>query len=168
MNLVGYKNAESWSARLADWDARRRHEARRELVSMGTAALPVLAKQLSARDWHVRWEAARALGEIGDPAAAVLLVEALQDDDTGVRWAAMGSLIQLERGALRPLLESLTRDFYSARLREGVHHVLHVLLSRGKLTEIEKEVFYALEGAAPGVQAAWAANRALMERGTSS
>ncbi len=164
MNLSGSQYSETLRARLADWDARRRHEASSELVSMGTAALPVLAKQLSARDWHVRWEAARALGEIGDPAAAVLLVEALQDDDTGVRWAAMGSLIQLERGALRPLLESLTRDFYSARLREGAHHVLHMLLSRELLTEREKEVFFALEGAAPGIQAAWAANRALMER----
>ncbi len=164
MNLGGYQYTESWCARLADRDARRRHEARRELVSMGTAALPVLAKKLSAHDWHVRWEVAKALGEIGDPASAGLLVELIQDDDIGVRWAAMGSLIQLGRGSLRPLLESLTRNFQSARLREGAHHVLHTLLSQGILTESEKEVFYALEGAAPGIQAAWAANRAFMEK----
>ncbi len=163
MNLGGYKYTETWPIRLADRDAGRRREARQELVRMGEAALPVLSQKLSARDWHVRWEAAKALGEIGGPKAAELLVGLLQDDDTGVRWAAMGSLIEMERGSLRPMFESLTRDFHSARVREGSHHVLRILLSRGKLTESEKEVFYALKGAAPGIQAAWAANRALME-----
>jgi HEAT repeat protein len=126
------------------------------------AVLPVLFEKLSSPDWHVRWEAAKALGEIGDPGAAEMLVAQLQDDDTSVRWAAMGSLINLGRSSLRPLLEALTRDFHSSRLREGAHHVLHTLFNRGKLTGVETEVFRALEGAAPSVQAAWAANKVLI------
>jgi HEAT repeat protein len=161
-NPNGSKETEEISARLSDQDPRCRHEAREQLVSMGVTVLPVLYQKLTSPDWHVRWEAAKALGEIGDPAAAEMLVALLQDDDTSVRWAAMGSLIDLGRGSLRPVLEALTHDFQSARLREGVHHILHTLANRGKLTGIEAEVFRALEGAAPSVQAAWAANKALI------
>jgi HEAT repeat protein len=162
MDLNESKNTEELCNRLADLDPRCRHQAREQLVSMGVAVLPVLYQKLSSPDWHVRWEAAKALGEIGDPGAGEMLVALLQDDDTSVRWAAMGSLIDLGRGGLRPALEALTRDFQSTRLREGVHHVLHTLHNRGKLTGVETEVFKALEGTAPGVQAAWAANRALI------
>ncbi len=163
MGLNGTSTTEKLISRLADLDARRRHEAREELVSLGVVVLPALYEKLSSADWHVRWEAAKALGEIGDPSAAEMLVRLLQDDDTSVRWAAMGSLIDLGRGSLRPVLEALTRDFQSSRLREGAHHVLHTLHNRGKLTGVEAEVFRALEGAAPSVQAAWAANKALIE-----
>ncbi len=156
------KHVEELCAHLSDQDPRSRHEAREQLVSMGGAVLPVLYQKLSSPNWHVRWETAKGLGEIGDSAAGELLVALLQDDDTSVRWAAMGSLIKLGRGSLRPAFEALTRDFHSARLREGVHHILHTFLNRGKLTGIEIEVFQALEGAAPSIQAAWAANRALI------
>jgi HEAT repeat protein len=162
MDLNGSKNTEELCAHLSDLDPRSRHDAREQLVSLGVAVLPVLYQELSSPDWHVRWEAAKALGEIGDPDAGGMLVALLQDDDTSVRWAAMSSLIDLGRGSLRPVLEALTRDFQSSRLREGVHHVLHTLYNRGKLTGVEAEVFKALEGAAPGVQAAWAANKALI------
>jgi HEAT repeat protein len=163
MGLNGMNITEKLISRLADLDPRRRHEAREELVSLGAAVLPALYEKLSSPDWHVRWEAAKALGEIGDPTASDMLVRLLQDDDTSVRWAAMSSLIELGRGSMRPVLEALTRDFHSSRLREGAHHVLHTLHNRGKLTAIEADVFRALESAAPGVQAAWAANKVLIE-----
>ncbi len=162
MNLEGSRNTEEITARLSDLDARCRHEAREQLVSLGIAVLPVLFEKITSPDWHVRWEATKALGEIGDPAAAKVLVGQLQDDDTSVRWAAMGSLITLGRASLRPLLEALTHDFSSARLREGAHHVLHTFQNRGKLTRIEMEVFRALEGSAPSIEAAWAANKVLI------
>jgi HEAT repeat protein len=162
MDLNGSKYAEELCARLSDTDPRSRHEVRKQLVSMGVSVLPMIYQKLTAPAWHVRWEAAKALGEIGDPAAGEMLVGLLQDDDTSVRWAAMGSLIELGRGSLRPVLEALTRDFQSARLREGVHHILHTFFNRGKLTGVEAEVFRALEGAAPSIQAAWAANKVLI------
>lgn len=149
-------------AHLSDWDPRSRHQARQALVHMGKGALPLLIEKLSDRDWHVRWEAVKALGEIGDPATAAPMVRLLQDDDTSVRWAAMGSLIELGRAAVEPLLLTLTRDFQSARLRQGAHHILHTFNSRGLLTPVESEVYKALEGPMPGIEAARAANRALL------
>jgi HEAT repeat protein len=154
------------NAHLSDWDPRSRHQAREELVNQGESVLALLIKNLSSKDWHVRWESVKALGEIGDPSASDALVHLLQDDDTSVRWAAMSSLIQLGRPSIEPLLLALTRDFTSARLIQGAHHVLHSLHNQGKLTPVETEVYVALEGPTPGVRAAQAANRALIAQST--
>lgn len=155
-------DTEEISGHLSDWDARSRHQAREELVNLGNTALPMLFQKLNAKDWHVRWEAAKALGEIGDSIAVEPLVSLLQDDDTSVRWAAMGSLIQLGRASIHPILLSLTHDFHSSRLRQGAHHILHALHNKGQLTPVEADVFHALEGMTTGVPAAQAANRALI------
>lgn len=155
-------NVDEISARLSDWDARIRHQAREQLVHQGQSALPLLLKKLSAPDWHIRWEAAKALGEIGDAAAIEPLVKLLQDDDTSVRWAAMGSLIQIGRPSLHALLLAITREFHSARFRQGAHHILHTLYNQGKLTAFEAQVFRALEGHTTGIQAAEAANKILI------
>lgn len=160
---------------LSDSDARLRHEARELLVGKGEPAVHVLLQKLADPDWRVRWEAVKALGELSggapsNPAAQAeeremldALVNMLNDDDTSVRWAAMDSLIHLGRSCVRPLLESLTRDFGSARLREGAYHVLHTLLARGMLTGLEFQVCSALKGPAPAIQTAWAANNALIK-----
>lgn len=129
-----------------------------------TAALdlPCLILKLDSPDHRVRREVAKALGEIDDHEAAKALVHLLLDEDHSVRWTAMGSLANLRRTAVKPLLEALTQNFQSARLREGAHHVLRTLHDHGILTGGELAVFHALEGAAPGIQAAWAANNALI------
>jgi HEAT repeat protein len=147
---------------LSDWDPRSRHEARKKLISLGEAALPILIDQLSSDDWHVRWEAVKALGEMKNPLAVEPIITLLQDDDTGVRWAAMGSLINLGRASIEPLLLALTEHFQSARLRHGAHYVLRSLHGKRMLTNIEVEVFHALEGPMPGISAAQAANQALI------
>ncbi len=161
-NSQQFNRTEEILSHLTDWDARHRHQAREQLVQMGTVILPLLLEKLSSKNWHVRWEAAKALGEIGDPLAAGELVRLLQDNDTSVRWAAMSSLIRLGRSSVEPMLTALTNDFHSARLRHGTHHILRVLHGKGLLTQVEKEVFHALEGAAPDIEAAQAANRALI------
>jgi HEAT repeat protein len=149
-------------ALLSDWDAKCRHEARDELVRQGEAALPVLLEKLSHNDWHVRWEAVKALGEIGTKEVVEPLIKMLEDDDTGVRWAAMRGLIHRKREAVRPVMVALTRGFDSARFREGAHHVLHALHDQGLLLPQEDEVFRALEGITPGIRVAEAANRVLI------
>jgi len=85
---------------------------------------------------QVRGQAARALGEIGDPVAAPALVRTLQDPKPGVRWLAAESLIALGRAALVPLLQALVYHSDSTWLREGASHVLHALLSKGQDDEI--------------------------------
>jgi hypothetical protein len=91
---------------------------------------------LTSLNEQVRGQAARALGEIGDPVAAPALVRTLQDPKPGVRWLAAESLIALGRAALVPLLQALVYHADSTGLREGASHVLHALLSKGQDDEI--------------------------------
>ena len=49
----------------------------------------------------MRWEAAKALGKIGDPKAALALVGALEDPRSGIRWLAAEGLMAIGREALR-------------------------------------------------------------------
>ena len=146
---------------LSSSDAYKRHQARLALESLGESGLEALKAHIEDRNWHVRWEVVKALGEMGEVQTASILALALRDEETSVRWAAMDSLIQLGRESIRPMLELLTTEFSSVRVREGVHHVLHALNNQHLLNGPEIEVFHALEGAAPGIQAAWAASRAL-------
>jgi hypothetical protein len=90
------------------------------------------------------------------------------DEETSVRWAAMESLIHMGRDSLRPILEKFIKNFDSLWLREGVHHILHVLKDRHELNEKEITLFKKLdEQCIPGFepswngQEAWAAEKAL-------
>jgi HEAT repeat protein len=163
-----------WAIYLAEREILSRNraaegEAESVLLAYGDGYTPTSALSFShlilkvdSRNHQVRREAAKALGEIDDPESAKTLVKLLLDEDHSVRWTAMGSLTKLRRTAVKPLMEALTQHFQSARLREGAHHVLRTLHNYGILTKRELEVYHALEGAAPGIQAAWAANNALI------
>jgi bilin biosynthesis protein len=54
-------------------------EAVKEAAAMGSPAVPALVKALKNRDERVRCGAAKALGDIGDPAAVKALVKKLKD-----------------------------------------------------------------------------------------
>jgi HEAT repeat protein len=135
-------------------------KARQSLVEIGEAAVPGLDKVLANGNRQTRWEAAKALAEIRSPASAPALVQALQDEDAGVRWAAMDALIGLDQAGLKPLLEALIRDFQSVWLREGAHHILHTLRRKGHLPKPFVNVYEALEGAEPEVEVPWTAEKA--------
>ena len=76
---------------LTSKDGLARKRAREELVEIGQPAVPYLLEALKDKRRDVRWEAAKALSEIGDPRAALALVSALEDNDPGIRWLAARS-----------------------------------------------------------------------------
>ncbi len=116
---------------LSSRDGMLRKSARESLVAIGTPAVPALMRAIAEADKTARWEATKALGSIGDPAAAPALVQVLDDDDFGVRWLASDALIGLGVHGLEPLLIALLHNPDSGRLREAAHHVVRVLCSRG-------------------------------------
>lgn len=151
---------------LGDKNGLTRQRARLALVHIGNKSVPSLLEVLRSQNAHVRWEAVRTLGELAQPDTATALTNMLLDEDTSVRWAAMESLIRLERASLRPLLESFIHNFDSIWMREGVHHILHVLKDRNHLKEPELLLFQKLDNkSAPNLnvtgEAAWAAEKAL-------
>jgi len=57
------------------------------------------------RSWHVRVNAAEALGELKDSRAVEPLLQALRDEDSGVRWSASAALGELkDTRAVDPLM----------------------------------------------------------------
>ena len=71
-----------------------RNRAYEAIVSRGKNAVPDLIGALQNASEYTRWEIARAFGEIGDPTGANALVDLLEDESLGVRWAASESLVQ--------------------------------------------------------------------------
>jgi HEAT repeat protein len=131
-------------------DAAERGRARRSLVSIGSPATHPLMKLLRDRSHQVRWEVAKALGEIADPEAAPALVSGLEDRDFDVRWLAAVGLIAIGRDALVPLLEELVKRPESLWLRQGAHHVL-LNLTDAESAGIVAPVLLALEDVEPEV-----------------
>ena len=111
---------------LANKDAVIRQKARQSLVVMGKSAVPSLAGALkNSMVDHVRWEAAKALGAIGDSRAIPSLVKALGDSDQDVVWLAAEALSRFKKTAWPQLLHALIiSEPDSVLLRKGAHHVL--------------------------------------------
>lgn len=107
-------------------DGAAREKARRSLVALGKPAVVPLTRALqNSRLDHVRWEAAKTLGAIGDPGAIPSLVKALEDSDPDVAWLAAEGLRKFKKAAWAPLLRVLLkRGSDSTSLRQGAHHVL--------------------------------------------
>ena len=92
------------------------------LVSRGGNVVPRLLKRLSGRqDPRFRWRTAEVLGRIGDGRAVDPLIEALQDDDSGVREAAATALAKIgDPKAVQPLTEALEDEEPAVQIRAAL------------------------------------------------
>jgi len=152
-------NIKNLIAALSSFDDLRRVKARKELAAIGKPALPYLVEALKDSNHLVRWEAVKALGEIGDPETAPALVKALEDEEFEIRWLAAKGLVGMNVKGLEPLFQALIQHADSAYLREGAHHVLHDL-AKGELRPYLAPLLIALEDFEPAVQVPAAASRA--------
>lgn len=111
---------------LADKDGVIRKKARKALVAMGEIVVPSLTRVLrNSKFDHLRWEAAKTLGAIGDVRAIPSLVKALEDRDIDVAWVAAEVLRKFKKDAWPALFRALIKSKPdSISLRQGVHHVL--------------------------------------------
>ncbi len=148
------------AAELGDPNSRKRAEAREKLLALGKPAIPALRTALIDPNANVRWQAAKALSELHDPDTTTDLMNAMEDDDFGVRWLAAQGLIAMGPACLEILLQGLVSCFDSIRIREGARHVLHVLVDRGYADESIEKLLHALRGSGPPSEAAWAAEAA--------
>ena len=148
-------------ADLASHNDTKRVKARHSLVAMGKATVPLLIAALKSQNSLMRWEAAKALGEIADPGTASALVDALEDDDFDIRWLAAEGLTKLNILALKPLLQALEKRGDSILLQEGAHHVFHDLAKEG-LRKFLVPILAALEALEPGEEVPWAARHEMV------
>jgi HEAT repeat protein len=147
-------------AALSAANAIDRQHAREALVTIGRPSVSPLIRLLDDPHPQIRWEAVKALGAIGDPAAAPALIGALEDEESDVRWLAADGLIDLGHEALQPLLSALAYRPSSPDLLEGAHHVLDKLYWR-KSPRLVKPVLAALNGPSPQMAVHMAAYTAL-------
>lgn len=148
---------------LANRDPAARKRARERLVAIGCPSVPALVPLLSYRKPHVRWEAAKALRDIADPITATALVNSMDDSDADVRWLAAEGVTALGREGLHALLVALIERAQSPALRDGAHHVLHVLVKRKGLGPILRPVLAVLEESEPTLGTPTAAYKALLK-----
>jgi hypothetical protein len=138
----------------------RCQKARRSLVALGHESVPALIEALGSGKPWVRWEAAKALSQIGDPAATDVLIKTLEDKNFDLRWLAAEGLIAIGKKAILPLLKALIHDPKSVWLYEGAHHIFNDI-DRGDWDEILKPVISALEDVQPSLQVPFAARKVL-------
>ncbi len=153
-------NIEALISALSDPDGEKREETRVALVAVGPAIILVLTGLITNPNHHVRWEVAKALGEINHPDAAPALVTALGDSEMDIRWLGGEGLLALGRAGVEPLLQELTQRGGDLQLRQGAHHVVREMLRRGRDPYLAT-VLDALEGPAAEDSVPPAALRAL-------
>lgn len=169
--------AESLIPALISDNGFEREKARLALVSVGDQAVSPLVHALRDRSERMRWEAAKALGQIGSPSAAPALVEALEDNNFDVRWLSAEALVAIGRDGLEALLTALVKRPESLWLRDSAHHVLahmigedvavehhladHPVRKDSILQETLKPVVAAMHGSSPQVDVPLSAGVAL-------
>ncbi|HEY6906553.1 MAG TPA: HEAT repeat domain-containing protein, partial [Ignavibacteriaceae bacterium] len=129
---------------LANPDGIVRQKARYTLVKMGDPVLDHLIELQGSVKHLARWEAVKAISEIGSRHSIPLLIKALDDDEFDVRWLAAEGLIEIGYSSVYPLLKSFISNKDSIHMKEGVHHVLKGLEIRG-LYEDKYGIIQALE-----------------------
>lgn len=113
--------------RLSDRSGRVRERARHTLVFIGPPAVPLLLERVGSKAKRTRWEVAKTLSEIADPASMPALVRLLSDPESDIRWIAAEGLIRLGARSIPDVLRLLIDKPESTDIRRAAHHVLHEL-----------------------------------------
>jgi HEAT repeat protein len=99
--------------------------ARNKLVIMGRPILSQLYKLLALEDNVIRCEVAKVIELIGEKESVPVLIELLEDSDSGIRWIAANGLINIGRESIMPVLKSIiNKKNETYFLRLGAHHIL--------------------------------------------
>ncbi len=112
-----------------------RKKAREKLVEKGTSVIDYLMEHIHHPKHIHRWEVLKTLEEIADPVSIPLFIEALEDDESDIRWIAAEGLIKIGNKSVIPLLKTLTRKTDSIFVLEGTHHVFYDLNKKGNLPQ---------------------------------
>ena len=162
---IGQNKINDSITKLGNSDGSIREKARLTLIDIGKDAVPLLIDALDSKRDQLRWEAAKALVKIADPAAIPALVKALQDEVFDIRWLAAEALIAIGKESIEPLMQEVVDQGNKSFLQEGAHHIITYLLpplsKSSDLVEILKPVKDALDSSAPRAAGPAAAQKAL-------
>jgi HEAT repeat protein len=137
-------------------------EAGRALRGLGELAKSTWVEILDHPNNHIRWHAARGLGEIGDVRYSMILAKGLRDKNYVVRWATADVLAKLGEKAVPSTLTMLTHHKLDKQFCQAAFHALHGITSP-RVQERLKPLLDALRGPAASVEAPLLAQRLLTE-----
>ncbi|MCD6567584.1 MAG: HEAT repeat domain-containing protein [Dehalococcoidia bacterium] len=146
---------------LGDKDGLLNKCARDALVSIGKLSVPSLIEASADKNKQVRWNVAKALGEIADPASVPALIKLLEDKEFEVRWLAAEGLIVLGKEGLPPLLQELVLHADTLSLNDGMHLVIRNLAEEDEYQEILMPVLKAMDGLDTDISVPMAAKAAM-------
>lgn len=126
--------------KLADSDGSIREKSRNLLIKIGAPAIDYLFEMLSHPNVIARWEALKILIEINDPDIIPLLINALDDSSSAIRWLAAEGLAAMGKNAFRAMLNALAAYPDTVSLRKGVKHVMMKHIEACKDPNIEELV----------------------------
>lgn len=138
-------------------------EASRALNSLGSIAQSTWENALDHPDRHIRWHAARGLGEIGDSSLASILADGLRDADYAVRWATADVLAKLGEEGVHATLNMLSRYPLDEQFRRAAYHALHGS-SYARAQKRLKPLLDSMRGSASNLEPAIIAQRLLLEK----
>jgi HEAT repeat protein len=118
---------------LGDQDGQKRKNAREKLVDIGEDSLHHIKDLLNHSKHIYRWEAMKVIKDIGAPKSIPVLLDALDDEKSDIRWIAAEGLINSGSSAVIPLLKHVTENYDSVFVLNGAHHVISELEERNLL-----------------------------------
>ncbi|MBN2548522.1 MAG: HEAT repeat domain-containing protein [Anaerolineales bacterium] len=104
-------------------------EAGKALMELGNTVEDTWLVALTYPDSHVRWHAARGLGQIGDTRALSTLASGLYDEKQEVRWASARLLAQMDVTAIPAVLHVISHYPINEPFRQAAYHALHAMPS---------------------------------------
>ncbi len=137
-------------------------EAGRALIRLGRRVEETWLQALDHPDQHIRWHAARGLGNTGDAQYADILAEGLLDENREVRWASADVLAHLGEAGVLVTLKILSQSRLNAQTLQAAYHALHDIAS-SEVQERLQPLLVALRGPAASIEAPAVAQRLLME-----
>ena len=137
-------------------------EAGRALNRLGKLVESTWLKALDHPDDHIRWHAARGLGNIGDARHAQILAKGLMDENRIVRWATADVLAHLGARGVPATLQILSYTDLNEQTRQAAYHALHAITSREVQTRL-KPLLDAMHDPSANVKVPGIAQRLLLE-----
>lgn len=138
------------------------HEAHRALAGLGKYATDAWITALQHPDSHIRWHAARGLGELGDLRAIPILAAGLRDQNAAVRWATSGLLARMGSRAVPAILQEISRGPLDEPARQAAYHALHGMTGHNLPARLEP-VLDALHGPGSDLRAPLSAQKLLAD-----
>jgi HEAT repeat protein len=133
-------------------------EALRILSSLGGKMKLAWISALSHPDSHIRWHAARGLGQAGDASSIRILAEGLLDESHAVRWATADLLGYLGEVSVPAVLELIIQHPLAEPFRQASYHALHSITSQAAQERL-RPLLHALKSPTARLEAPAVAQR---------